>query len=199
MGMDRKSINSFQKHCFSSLPNTTANFEKGFTYIELMVAVVLLVGGLLATMAVIGVSLDLTQTTRNETAAMNAARQMVETMQDNYAFSDIYRAYNSNNADDPSGIDADPGPNFPVPRLNVQAGDADGMAGEILFPETAGQLREDINDALLGMPMDLGAPTGVDGDDHSANYVLLPVTIQISWSDGGQNKTYALRTLLSER
>ena len=50
-------------------------------------------------------------------------------------FREIWRRYNSNPADDPGGPGTAPGNNFAVPLLRPLPGDADGLPGEIFFPE----------------------------------------------------------------
>ena len=48
-------------------------------------------------------------------------------------------------------------------------------------PEITFQLREDHEDARLGMPRDLSGDSIVDDLDHGDDYILLPIRILIEW------------------
>ena len=73
--------------------------------------------------------------------------------------------------------------------------DPDGMAGRIVMPALVGvpgELREDLNDADLGLPRDLSGDGIWDADDHSVDYQLLPVRVLIEWKSKSGNRLVEL-------
>jgi hypothetical protein len=158
-----------------------------------MVVLVVAVGGLSGSVVS---SLKLARVNEETALADDAARAMSERIQ-GVDFRDIFATFNDSPADDPGGLPA-PGSAFAVPGLNLQEGDADGMAGTILFPTNpAGMvLREDVADASLGMPRDLTGDGLWDAADHSGDYVMLPVTIRVDWAGVTGNRSLELDLLL---
>ena len=81
-----------------------------------------------------------------------------------------------------------PGGSFDVQGLRPLLDDPDGAVGAIVFPTMveAGdlQLREDVALPELGMPRDLNGD-GVDALDHSDDYLVLPVSLEIEWLGSG--------------
>ena len=61
------------------------------------------------------------------------------------------------------------------------------------------ELREDYVDAELGMPADLDGVPGIDDDDHSGDYRILPVRVQVQWSGVSGTRTLAVETVLWNR
>ena len=91
-----------------------------------------------------------------------------------------------------------------MPGLNALAGDADGFVGQITFPDLdlgAGNLvlREDVADATLGMPRDLNGDGAVDADDHSDDYIVLPVRITLQWRGQSTVRQMVFEHILSPR
>jgi len=140
------------------------------------------------------------ETSQEMGLAQHAARTIVEQLQAE-TFVDVFALYNGVAGDDPEGAGTGPGSFFTVEGLNLLADDADGFAGEIVFPTldgAPGQLREDAELPVLGLPRDLDGDGAIDGFDHSADYQLLPVLVRVSWrSSTGQPASYQLRTLLA--
>jgi prepilin-type N-terminal cleavage/methylation domain-containing protein len=172
----------------------------GFSLVELTVAMSVLVVGLLAyTRAATSAALA-ARTTRETTLATEAAWRIVESMRAQASFDQVFRLYNTSTADDPFGV-AVPGAGFAVPGLRTVPGDADGLPGEIVFPTTTVggvlQLREDVVDAKLGTPRDLDGDGVIDGNDHSANYKLLPVLVRVRWRGVAGNGLVELPTMLA--
>jgi len=124
---------------------------------------------------------------------------MLETLQA-ADFDQVFAIYNDHPDDDPGVAGSAAGNFFAVPGLDLRTDDADGFAGEILFPTEgavfAGQLNEGLQDARFGCPRDLNG----DGDTldqlPSGQYGLLPVIIQIEWRGPNGASTFTLRTLL---
>jgi len=147
-------------------------------------------------------AMQLTRVNRESALAQQAARRAIEQVQST-PFADIFRTFNADPADDPGGAGTAAGPDFAVPGLAAQPGDADGLPGEIQFPtiSVAGleQLREDVADAELGMPRDLNADGAVDALDHKGNYLLLPVQVRVLWRGVAGNRLIEMATILSAR
>ena len=105
--------------------------------------------------------------------------------------------------DDPGDPAIPDGPGFAVPGLQLLDADPDGMVGRYLFPNDPADapelLRENVTDALFGMPRDLTGEGDVDGDDHALDYRLLPVAAVIEWrSSTGQNRILRFETCLTK-
>ncbi|MFH1023172.1 MAG: hypothetical protein V1809_07260 [Planctomycetota bacterium] len=174
--------------------------EGGFTYVELLFAAAILAISVMALLYAMFISGNLITASRGQTVAMNAARQMVETLRNYSDFTKVYASYNSVTTDDPNGAGTAPGKNALVSGLSPQAGDPDGMPLEILYPENpSGTLREDVVDVSLGMPMDLNGDGATDALDHAGDYRLLPVTVRVAWVEKGRNRNISIRTFLANR
>jgi type II secretory pathway pseudopilin PulG len=175
--------------------------RSGFTMVDVVVAasiLVIAIGGLSG--SVIS-TMKLNRTNEETASAYAAVRTMTETIQD-AEFGEIFATFNSDPNDDPDGAGTAPGSNFDVFGLDTRVDDADGMVGQVLFPTaTAGgvlQLREDVVDPALGMPRDLDGDSFADAGDHSADYILLPVTLQLQWRGADGNRQLQLSVLLVE-
>ena len=115
-------------------------------------------------------------------------------------FSEVFQRFNSDPNDDPaSGLS--PGDLIDVPGLHLMEGDPDGSVGQILFPTaTAGgavQLREDVQDAALGMPRDLNGDGALDALDHAGDYRILPVIVRFEWASPSGPAELEFRTILA--
>jgi len=171
----------------------------GFTLIEVLVAVVVIVCALTAfTRSVVG-TVQLGRANREAAIATEGARAVIESL---YAtdFEQVFAAYNATPADDPPGA---PGASFDVPGLEPRDGDPDGRVGSIAFPTVdvggAQQLREDVVEPELGMPRDLNGDGAIDALDHAADYRVLPVEITVAWKGRAGDKQVTLRTLVAAR
>ena len=130
--------------------------------------------------------------------AAEAARVQIERMR-NRPFDEVYALYNADPADDPGGAGTAPGNRFTVPGLAPLV--ADGFVGEVQFPEIGGELREDVADDMFGMPRDLNGDELVDGGDHSADRIILPLRIRIEWatrSGKGGRRSFAMYTMFAD-
>ncbi len=174
--------------------------RSGFTLVEVLIAVLVLVAALSAfTRSMIG-TIQLGRANRESAQAMEGARRAIERL---YAaeFEQVYALFNTSSADDPpTGA---PGSSFAVAGLPAQAGDADGIVGEVRFPtlDTGGalELREDVVDAVLDMPRDLNGDGGTDAFDHASDYRVLPVEVRVRWQGKGGEKELGLKTILVKR
>lgn len=173
--------------------------RSGFSLIELLVASTVLVLGMLGAIGTLTTVSRLGESNRESILAYQAARSMVESLQAE-AFEEVYERFNADPADDPGGAATAPGPGFDVPGLAPQAGDADGLAGRVLFPVSAGNvLREDLVDASFGMPRDLNGDDVVDGDDHTFDCIVLPVRVRIEWTGRSGDRFVEFTNILGRR
>ncbi len=162
----------------------------GFSLLELSVAVIVLVIALGSLSGTILSSAKLTRVNEESAIAHQAARGMATTLQE-AEFSEVFRLYNENAADDPDGPGTAPGSGFAVDGLALRTNDDDGLAGRILFPtvlvdgDPVPQLREDVDEPRLGMPRDLDGD-GLDALDHAPDdYIVLPVSVLVEWRGSG--------------
>lgn len=177
--------------------------SSGFTMIELLLVVSVLVIAFLALSQSLVASMALTRVNRESALATDALRQTVEVLQGVEEFGSVFRLYNADPGDDP-GPGPAPGAGFAVAGLEPVEGDADGLVGEIVFPSvdvgTGLELHEDLDLPELGMPRDLNG----DGDDVDAigpteEYRLLPVLVRVRWMGASGERAAEVRTLLADR
>jgi hypothetical protein len=165
-----------------------------------MVSVVILVVGISGYSSAILSTTVSADTTREMRAATEAAWSAMERIQGR-AFDEVFATYNSDPQDDVGGPNTAPGSDFEADYLQVIDGDGDGAVGEILLPGiwVGGdlQLREDVDLPELGMPRDLSGDGLIDDLDHSADYVILPVLVRMSYQGSGGPTRLEFRTTLS--
>ena len=90
-----------------------------------------------------------------------------------------------------------PGSTFQLTRTTKDGATATYTA-EVQFP-TANDpavLREDVRDELIGMPRDLNGDGVVDGENHSADYLILPIRIRVFWRGKAGIRTFEICTVL---
>ncbi len=166
--------------------------------IELCVAMAVLAVALVGYAKAVAGTTVASRTSREAALANEAARLMVESLRAQ-PFANVFAMYNTSAADDPVGITS-PGANFAVAGLDARKGDADGMAGQILFPVTmvggVPQLRENLVDASFDMPADLTGEGTIDALNHAANYKALPVIVRVRWKGTGGNGEVKYQTVL---
>ena len=71
-------------------------------------------------------------------------------------------------------------------------GGGSGGAAGIHYP-----LREDCIDARLGLPRDLNGDSLVDDCDHSEDYIILPVRVEVSWRGRFGARSFSLYTQIA--
>jgi len=158
-----------------------------------MLVLLVAVGGTLGSISSFTV---LSDSSWQRSVAYTAAQETIERMQAEN-FRDVFARYNTDPADDP-GANA-PGADFDVEGLDVQAGDADGMVGRILFPvdpATPTQLFENLVDDTFGFPRDLNGDGATDAADHADDYFILPVRVRVEWRARSGNRFIELETIL---
>lgn len=171
--------------------------QAGFTLVELLIVIGILVIAFLAMSQTLITSMKLTGTNRESACATDGLRNMMETLQGVQDFHSIFRLYNRDPSDDGGAVA--PGSNFAVAGLQAVPGDPDGFVGEIVFPTIGTQLREDLVDPALGMPRDLNGDGVIDSLDHALDYRILPVLLRIRWKGGSIERSMEIRTLLANR
>lgn len=135
---------------------------------------------------------------RDNYMACQAASNKIEEMR-NEELADVFRMYNRIASDDPQGPGTAPGASFDAPGLQALPGDPDGMAGEILFPETNGELREDFVSNLLGTPRDLDCDAEIDDVDHADDWIVLPVVVRVEWQSAGGPRKLEVPTMIARQ
>ena len=139
---------------------------------------------------------------RETAIAVEAARDLFERMRDE-DFDQIFALYNAQAADDPAGAGSAPGNTFDVAELSLPPGSERPAVGVIVLPalQTLGgtwQLREDFDDAELGMPRDLNGDSIVDDGDHAFDSMLLPVRVELEWEGVYGPRRLSVSTLFAD-
>lgn len=174
--------------------------QAGFTMIEAVIALAVAALALLGFSSSLIGSMMLGQSNRESALARRAAHDILADLQ-NTTFSQVYARYNADQSDDVAGeVNVPAG--FAVAGIPVLEDDADGLAGEIVFPDTwvdgELQLREDWASQKFGQSWDLDLDGYIDEEDHKANYQVLPVLIRVEWRGKGGPSKIELRTTLIE-
>jgi len=179
-------------------PCAKAPREAGFTLIEAVIALAVAALALLGFSSSLISTMMLGQSNRESALARRAAHEILSELQ-TAPFGEIFARYNSVTSDDIPGETNRPGA-FAVAGIALLEDDADGFAGEIVFPDTlvSGglQLREDYSAATFGQAWDLDLNGEIDADDHAADYQVLPVLIRVEWRGKGGPSKIELRTTL---
>ncbi len=172
--------------------------RSGFALIDVCVALLVLavaVGALVGTMFS---ALRLDQVNESRAAANQALRTVLEDMKAQ-EFSTVYAAFNTSSADDPN-------PDYDYKTaLDLKGKLPAGACGsapvaQVVFPEDElGALREDTVDPSLGLPRDLNGDDVIDGNDHSADYKLLPVTVKLEWESPSGPQKIQVATVIRRR
>lgn len=165
---------------------------RGFSLLEVMLTMTFFTVGTGAVMHALIVSMSLSRTLHERSAALDAAYSVIETMQGE-TFDEVFARYNQVEGDDLPGS---PGSSFDVRGLTPQAGDADGRVGAVIFPGDGIVLREDFEDRELGMPRDLNGDSVVDEDGH-LTYRVLPVRVRVDWRGAVGAQSVELVTTLT--
>lgn len=182
-------------------PALVAHARRGFTFVELMIGMTVLMVSLLILSSVVS-SMSKQRAVNRETAlAVAAARNLLETLRSE-DFAQVFALYNSDPADDPGGAGTAPGNRFNVAGLDDAADSADGLDLEVVFPTVVDpvdglELREDVDMRVLGMPRDLSGDNVVDDEDHGAEYFILPVQVRVRWTSPNGPRQYEMATQLT--
>lgn len=169
--------------------------RSGASLVEVLIALVVFTVSVAAYSSAVASSAQSGAERRAASLAACAARDMVERMRAT-APHERFARFNANPADDPGGAGTAPGAAFAVEGLTPLDGDPDGMVGIIEFPVIGAELREDVDDADLGMPRDLNGDTLIDDRNHATNYTILPIRVRVEHQVRGARRTFVLHTEL---
>ena len=182
--------------------NRVRRSRAGLTLLEAVLAIGVM------TLAVSLFSTMVVSTSRQRVAnheypvASEEVRVLLESMR-NADFREVFALYNADPADDPGGPGTAPGHRFAVEGLEPLENSPDGLVGEIFFPVTPvldgpDELREDMVDDSLGMPRDLNADSMVDDANHSGDYTVLPIRVELDWRGKYGDRHLEVYTMLAE-
>ncbi|MEW6071983.1 MAG: prepilin-type N-terminal cleavage/methylation domain-containing protein [Planctomycetota bacterium] len=204
-------------------PAAAAGPHRGTTLLELLVVLTIVAVAVGILSRIVVSTSRLRETNREGAVAMEAARTVLEEMRA-WPLAEVYARYNADPADDPDGPGTAPGDRFAVDGLTPFDPAAGGRAGSVVFPAGAAPvssggiggrsglpggasggtsvaaplvLREDVSLPLLGMPRDLNGDNIVDGEDHSADCLLLPVQVRVEWQGSNCPRSVDLFTMLT--
>ncbi len=175
--------------------------EGGFSLLEVTIAISVLTLALVGATGSILAGNRLQRVNRESAVAEDAVRQVLESMR-GAALATTFARFNATAADNPAGV-VSPGATFAVEGLREPPENAGAPVGTIVFPAILDggvlELREDFVDAELGMPADLNGDGAIDGADHSGDYRVLPVRVQVQWFGVSGTRTLAVETVLWNR
>ena len=171
----------------------------GFSLLEILLGALVLVIAVLGTMASITSAAVVSQSTRETTLAHKAAQRMLEQLHA-MPCREVVSTFNQNPSDDIGGAGTAPGQNFAVAGLNPRDGDPDGLAGRIrLALEDSGAdqiVKEDLALPSFGLPRDLNGDGAIDGDDHAADYIIMPVRVLVEWTGASGDRAIEVESIL---
>ena len=143
---------------------------------------------------------------RENRIVSQAVRSTLEKMR-NEDLDMVFRLYNAEPFDDPKGPGTAPGHRFAIADVPPLLGAEDNLVAEIFLPaidvsEEAPlpiwQIREDASIPDLGLPRDLNLDNLVDEFDHSGDYKVLPVRIEVEWQGPLGPRHLSMQTILTE-
>lgn len=179
------------------VPLSSSSSKRGATLIEVLVVVTILTVGT-GFLADTLISISRLNPVREQTdLSVRTGRAMAERLRA-IPHDEVFATYDADPANDPNGVGTAPGSHFDVEGLSAREGDADGRVGRIVFPVIGAELREDLIDAALGFPRDLNGDGVVDNLDHSTDYSLLPVAIELAWEANGRDRTETFYLVLAD-
>jgi hypothetical protein len=161
--------------------------QRGFSIVEMVVVFAIVTIAISMFARTMASSKKLDPVATESTIAASAARTILERMK-NHPFEQIFPLYNTVPGDDPGGVGTAPGAFFDVEGLTPIAPGV--KCGTVVFPTRTGQfLREDVEDALLGMPRDLNADGVIDSQNHANDCLIIPIRIRVEWIMRGSKDT----------
>lgn len=179
--------------------------QAGVTLLELAFALPILMVGVGLYAQILAAGSGLRSAGQEEWGASAEAQAVLERIR-GLDFDELFVLYNEDPLDDPDGPGTAPGPNFQCVDLRLAETDGDGAAGRVVLPTiNVGsavapeiELREDVVNADLGLPRDLNGDFKIDSEDHSEDYTILPVQIEVRWQGRQGERLYRLNALLTE-
>ncbi|MDA1264993.1 MAG: hypothetical protein O2816_07940 [Planctomycetota bacterium] len=171
------------------------------TLIEVMISILILTVAVYLLSSTVTAAIGHSEVKRERGIAVEAAANLIEQLHAQ-EFEDLWALYNEDPSDDPQGSGTAPGRHFAVPGLDAMEADVDGLVGEVVMPvkksEPGFALREDEIAAELGLPRDLNGDLLIDDQDHSGDYIVLPVIVRVSWTGKAGNRQFEIATMLAK-
>ena len=174
-----------------------ASRRAGMTLTELMVAMMVMTVSVYLLSSTITATIGHSISKRERLLAAEAARSLLEEMRA-LPCADLFALYNADPSDDPDGAGTAPGKHFDVPGLAPLPTDADGFVGEIILPADQAPLNENIVNEELGFPRDISGDALIDGHDHAADYVALPIKVVLNWSGRMGEREFEIYTIFAD-
>lgn len=167
--------------------------SSGLSLVELLIVLVVLTISVGMLTSTVTSTSHVAPLQRENALASEAARTVFETMR-TQPFEQLFALYNEDPSDDPDGPGSAPGPWIQVQGL-IPADVAAPAVGRIRFPTIDGQLRQDVEDVLLGMPRDLTGNGEVNDQNVADRYIILPVEIELEWQSTVGPRSLRLHTM----
>ena len=184
--------------------------QRGFSLIEIHVAIVLFLVGVLALATANTVGVSTMNVNRENARAMYAAQRVMESIETrDVPFEALFAAFHPDplavlpapvDLLDPLAATGDPvvlSRHFDVTGLKPLPDDPDGRVGEVVFPTADGPGGPELREDVAGR--DLDGDLAIDADDHAGDYVLLPVTVRVEWMGRNGPRRVEIPTLLVRR
>ncbi len=161
--------------------------EKGFTLVEIVVALGILVVAIIGLVSVIAHTTRHNAVNRENQTAMRAAEKKIEEMV-NSSFATVFTTFSATGA-----------ATFDVPPLLAPTSGT--KVGTIRFPGAGGALLELGSGAFMGMAadLDLDGNGAVTSGDVSTTYQILPLEIEMTWKGIHGERTLRYRHMLFQK
>ncbi len=171
----------------------------GLSLLEILITLTVIMIALSGYLRSMSQAMMLSNANRELSIARESARLLIEQMQGT-DFDSLYEEYNARTDDDPGGAGTGEGDTFDVPGLEALEDDADGMVGQIFFPENAaGELSETPADRFPLMPRDLNLDGDALDNDVRADHKMIPVRILMRWGGVSTPRQLEFATILTDR
>jgi type II secretory pathway pseudopilin PulG len=193
---DRRRSRLASKDTMPHAPKTARHARSGFTIVEAVIAIAIIVAALLTMIGAVSSSMRVTRTVDEREAVIRALSAKIAELEGT-DFDKLVACYDSDPNNDPLGPGTAAGTTFDIPNYHAPAGAPSEMAGEVVLPLLGGQLREDLEMPELGMPRDLNGDGVVDAKDHKSDYQLLPVLVKANWHGVDGDSTVTIQRLLA--
>ena len=191
---ERSIFAPFVKRPSSEVPGKP---KRGMTLIEVTISLaVVTVAVYFLSSTVVSVLMH-ARSKEERSIAVDAAMNQLELMR-SIPFEQVFATYNRAPEDDPAGHGTAPGSTFAVEGLDGTDSSLNGHAGMVILPGDGPVLREDVVIPELTMPRDLNGDIRVDNQDHSDDFILLPVTVRVRWSGHAGVRQFQMSTLMSK-
>lgn len=163
--------------------------RRGFALVEVSISLVIFAIASGIMLQAMRAGYGLRGQAREEWLATAGAQSVLETMR-GMSFRNVSLNFDQDPFNDPGGPGTSFGAAFDIEGLDPALDDADGRVGEVLLPVVnvgtavaeRFELREDLGDALIGMPRDLNGDAIIDSIDHRDDAALLPVLVRVRWN-----------------